>query len=167
VFEAYLDLLREREEELIGSHCFAGEPGLSTPHPRQQEGQLGLPLKGEIAMLKKAGLLALVLFGLGGALLPTTAVAQDGSYYGRPGYYYSGDRDGDGRWRDHEWREHERREHGWREDRPQEWREHEWREHEWRERQWRGNEWREHERWENRAYRGYYPGNYLYFGYGR
>jgi hypothetical protein len=109
-------------------------------------------------MFRKATLLALFAFGLGGALLPSAAAAQGAYGYGRSGSSYYGDRNSDRRWRnrderrDHEWREHERRDR---------------RAEEWRERQWRANEWRERERWENRSYRGYYPGDSFYFGYGR
>jgi hypothetical protein len=86
-----------------------------------------------------------------GALLPTTALAQDG-YYGHRNYYQS-DRNWD-RHEGREWREHERAER---------------RAEEWRERQWRNHEWREHERWEHRFNRPYYhyPDSYFYFGYGR
>jgi hypothetical protein len=98
-------------------------------------------------MFKRLGVFALMLSGVMGALLPATALAQDG-YDGRRNYYQS-DRNWD-RHQGREWREHEREAR-----RAEEWRERQWRNHEWRER-----EWREHERSEHRFNRPYY-------GYGR
>jgi hypothetical protein len=105
-------------------------------------------------MLKKAGLFAMTLFGVA-AMVPVTAFAQDGYYYGRPQPYYNNynnDRDWDRHAR-HEWREHQREER---------------REERWRDREWRNREWREHERYENR-WNGRYPDAYYnnYYGYPR
>ena len=101
-------------------------------------------------MLKKLGVLTMMLIGTAAFLQPVAAYAQspyDRGYYsyndrGYRGDYYGPRRDFD---------RHERRE---REAQRQEWRENKWREHEWR----------EHERWERRNsynYRYYNP----YYGY--
>lgn len=100
-------------------------------------------------MLKRIGLFSLLLFATSAAVLPTAAHAQDG-YYGNRNSYRSEDR----RWRDGDDRRYDRKE--------RERREHEWREHERRE-----HEWRKHRRWEREYERGYSPGSYFYFQYGR
>ncbi len=104
-------------------------------------------------MLKRVGVLALLLCGGAAFLHPTAALAQDyrGGYGYAPQYrgegrcYRDGDRHREHEWREHEWRE-ERREHEWREER---------REHEWRERQ----------RWENGRYAVPYGDPRAYYGY--
>lgn len=101
-------------------------------------------------MLKKAGVLGLMLFGLVGAVAPTRAFAQDGYHYGRPSYYYRNDRDGD-RYQRREWREHEQAE----------------RREDWRERRGREDDWQAQERWEYQRDRGYHPNAYFQYGYGR
>jgi hypothetical protein len=95
-------------------------------------------------MLKRVGVLALMLCGGAAFLCPKAALAQDyrGWYGNTPQYRYESRFYGDGeRFRD----EH---------------REHKWREHENRERAWR-----QHERWERRWYST--PYNYaprIYYG---
>jgi hypothetical protein len=76
-------------------------------------------------MLKKLGIVALMLSGMTGA-----SFAQ-GRYYGDRNYYQQNDRN---------WNRHERRE--WKEREREERRARKWRE--------RNREWREHERWERR-----------------
>lgn len=98
-------------------------------------------------MLKRIGLLALVLSGSVAFVHPTAALAQD--YRGWNGYapeYYSQRPYRDDRFRDKRW------EREWRAEQRRELR---------REREWRAHEWRERQRWENdwypnrRPYRGY------------
>ena len=105
-------------------------------------------------MLKRVGLLAMILGGITGALLPGTAFAQDG-YSSNPNYYYQ---------RDRNWDRHEQRE--WRERERKEERAEQWRQQRWGNREWREHEWREHERHERR-WNGYNPDRYFYFGFGR
>ncbi len=83
-------------------------------------------------MLKRVGVLALMLSASAAFLQPTAAFAQE--RFGRGGYHYSGER-----------RDGSRRDWDRREDR----------------REWREHEWREHERWENQ-YRRSYSYNYYY-----
>jgi hypothetical protein len=105
-------------------------------------------------MLKRVGVLALLLSGAGAAILPRAASAQDGYYYGPRQYYYQNDRDWNRHYA-HEWREQMRRERRAEERREREWRRHAWRDHEWR----------EHEHWHHRHHWGYDPNAYFYFGY--
>ena len=104
-------------------------------------------------MLKRTGILGLLLIAGTALFQPVAAFAQEGFYggvyYGNGNGYYAGqycDRDRAA----YEYREARRRE---------EWRERQWREHEWRE-----HEWREHERREHRFDRDYYRpyGGYRY-----
>ena len=105
-------------------------------------------------MFSRARVLALMIAGVAGAIMPVAAKAQDGYYYGgNRSYYYSGDQyynrgdrcDDRDRWRDHEWRERERREHEYREQ--------------------ARRRWMEHERWEHRfGNRDYAPQAYFYYG---
>jgi len=93
-------------------------------------------------MLKRVGVLALMLAGSVAFLQPTAAFAQD--RYDRGGYSYRGER------RD-----------GFRRDRD----DRDWNRWSDRNRRSREHEWREHERWENRYDRAYYyapPPNYYY-----
>ena len=121
------------------------------PRPYEQEAQKNASGKGEIAMLKRVGVLALFLSATGAVLLPATAFAQDG-YSNRRDYYYQGDRDRD-RHEAREWRERERRERRAEEQRDRAWRRQEWREHEWR----------EGSRWQNGFYPRYAPDASYYY----
>lgn len=99
-------------------------------------------------MLKRVGVMALMLCGGALFLHPAAAFAQE--YRGWNGYapqYRSNDR---------YYRDNRREE--------REWREPQWRE-ERRERAWRAQEWREHERWENGRYASpYAPAPRPYYG---
>jgi hypothetical protein len=79
-------------------------------------------------MLRRIGMLALMLSATGIALIPKVASAQDG-YYARRDNHYQSDRKADR----HEMRERRERE---RRDRRSE----EWREHAARDREWRGHD---------------------------
>jgi hypothetical protein len=103
-------------------------------------------------MLKKAGMLALVLAGLGMVALPKAAHAQDGYHAGGYPYLNYHDRDNYA-YRAGNWREHEGRER-----RAQERREREWRRRELRERA-------RYMRWQDRGERSYYPRAYFGFSY--
>ncbi|MFL6351051.1 MAG: hypothetical protein ACJ74Z_04260 [Bryobacteraceae bacterium] len=97
-------------------------------------------------MLKRIGILALVLSASAGFFEPASAFAQE-YYYGDRDYRAEDHRDGS-RWREH--RGEERYKHGWSgEHRRND--ERRWREHRWREEKWR-HESREHERAERRYY---------------
>jgi hypothetical protein len=104
--------------------------------------------KGEIAMWKRVGLLALCLSTLGSAVLPVPALAQDGYYRrydDRNNRYF--DRHDRRDWQNRRW--------------DRDWREREWREQRWREREWRRQQFRQQRHWDWR----YRRDPYFYFGY--
>jgi hypothetical protein len=75
--------------------------------PNSQEAQEGF-LETRIAMLRKLGTFALLLFATGAPILPKVALAQD--RYARPGnYFYRAERDRDRREAER-WRQRERAE---------------------------------------------------------
>lgn len=108
-------------------------------------------------MLKRIGVLALLLSAAGIAVTPKVVFAQDGYYGPRNDYSYYG-RDREDRHRDREWREPERRER-----RAEEWREHAWRDRDGRRDEWRDRDWRY--RNDYRYGRAYSPGAYFGFTY--
>ena len=95
-----------------------------------------------------------MLCGIGAAVVPQAAYAQDGYYGYRNDYGYRGDRDWD-RHQAREWRERER----------QERRAEEWRERNWRRNEWRAEEWRDRGR--DYRYDRAYPQGYFEYGYRR
>ncbi len=93
-------------------------------------------------MLKRVGVLALMLAGSVAVLQPTAAFAQD--RYDRGAYHYSGER-----------------QQNFRQDRDNR----DWNRRGDRDSRWRQNEWRENQRWNNRYSRPYYSApvpNYYY-----
>jgi hypothetical protein len=95
--------------------------------PYDQEEKKHFQERGTV-MLKRIGMLALMLSATGVALIPKVAFAQDG-YYARGDNYYRSDRKAD-RHENREWRGRERRDR----------RAEEWREHAARDREWRGHD---------------------------
>jgi len=115
------------EIRLITTHYLSSEPGLPD-HVLMIRKIETLPRKEATVMLRRIGMLALMLSATGVALMPKVASAQEG-YYALGDNHYRSDRRAD-RLERKEWRGRERSDR----------RSEEWRERAARDRGWRGNE---------------------------